>query len=271
MRIEVNEPNDPQIKVFQDLRDHVLRQKRERPGGDMAGIFIAEGDIVVERALNAGYELESLLIDAKRTKPMPALINDSVPQFAASDEVLQQITGYNIHRGCIACFRRKDLLTVDTVLAQMADDATLLIHENINNPTNMGVILRCAAALGVGGLLMDQTCSDPLYRRSVRVSMGEAFSMPYARFDDWPSGLSQVEEAGYEVWALTPADDAEDISQIRTDKKIALMLGAEAPGLTDQALAAATRKVKIPMTGTVDSLNVGVAAAIAFYAVQQNR
>jgi len=270
MNILISDPDDARINVFQGLRDHVLRQRRERPGGDMAGIFICEGDIPVERALYAGYELESVLVDAKRKKPMPAQIGDEVTIYQASPEVLQKITGYNLHRGCIACFKRRDLLTAEEVLGQMKSEQTLLILEGINNPTNMGVILRCAAGLGVGGLLLDSSCSDPLYRRSVRVSMGEAFALPYARLRHWSDGLELIKDAGYEIWALTPSERSQDLQIMKKpkEKKIALMLGTEATGLTEEALHIADKHVKIAMSGRVDSLNVGAASAIAFYAAQ---
>ncbi len=273
MRIDVTDPEDPQIEVFQGLRDHVLRQKRELPNGDMAGVFICEGDIVVERALAAGYRLESMLADARRTKPLPVSVPDEVPLFAAGPKVLQRVTGYHQHRGVLACFRRRDVPSVDEVVATLSEAATVLVVEGVNNPTNMGVILRCAAALGVEAFFLDQRCCDPLYRRSARVSMGEAFALPYARFGQWPEGLSGLHSAGFETWALTPDSAAEDIGRLSIDPtaRVALLLGAEGPGLSDDALGAVTRKVRIPMSGTVDSINVGSAGAVAFYAVQQAR
>lgn len=236
----------------------------------MAGVFVAEGDIVVERALRAGYRLASILIDAKRSKPLPEMIDPSVPIFAAGPEVLQRITGYHLHRGMLACFHRRALLTVDEVLATAK---TTVVVEGINNPTNLGVILRCAAGMGIDSFFLDPTCCDPLYRRSARVSMGEAFALPYARLDPFPDGLAPLRAAGFTLLALTPAADAVDISELvlGPDEPAALLLGAEGPGLTDSTQAAADLRVKIPMSGTVDSINVGSAAAVAFYAVGQAR
>ena len=273
MRIEVNDPEDPQIEVFQGLRDHVLRQKREQRDGDMAGVFICEGDIVVERAVAAGYRLESMLADARRTKPLPAAVPDDVPLFAAGPDVLQRVTGYHQHRGVLACFRRRPVPPPDEVLAALSNNSTILVIERVNNPTNMGVILRCAAALGVEAFFLDPRCCDPLYRRSARVSMGEAFALPYARFSAWPSGLGQLNDHGFETWALTPDVDSEDLGRIRVPEngRVALVLGAEGPGLTEEVKDQADRRVKISMSGTVDSINVGSAAAVAFYAVQQAR
>ncbi len=266
MRIEIDDPADPRIDVFQGLRDHTLRQVRERPDGDMAGVFIAEGDIVVERAMRAGYRLESMLVDAKRTKPLPVTIPGDVPLYACGPEVLVRITGYHLHRGVLACFRRRPLLDFD---AATSGARTVAVMENTNNPTNLGVVLRCAAALGVDAFLIDPTCSDPLYRRCGRVSMGEAYSLPYSRLDPFPEGLEPVRRAGFQLVALTPAPDAVPLDEIKLDPddRVAIMLGAEGPGLTEGALDAADIRVKIPMSGLVDSINVGSAAAVAFYGI----
>lgn len=270
MRIPVDDPLDPRIAVFQGLRDHVLRRRREQPGGDMAGVFVAEGDIVVERALRAGYRLRCALIDAKRTKPLPAIIDDGVPVYAAGPEVLQRITGYHLHRGVLACFDRRTLPAVDEVIVGAR---TLAVVEGINNPTNLGLILRAAVALGVDGYLLDPTSCDPLYRRCGRVSMGEAYATPYARLDPFPDGLSPLGEAGFRLLALTPGPAAGDIGDLdlADGDRVALLLGAEGPGLTEATMAACHARVRIPMSGGVDSINVGSAAAVAFYAVAQAR
>lgn len=270
MRIEVDDPEDPRIAVFQGLRDHVLRRRREQPDGDMAGVFVAEGDVVVERGLRAGYRLQSLLVDAKRTKPLPAVIDPEVPVYAAGPEVLQRITGYHLHRGVLACFLRRELPSFEQAVA---GSTTVAVMEGINNPTNLGVILRCAVGLGIDSYYLDPTCCDPLYRRCGRVSMGEAFATPYARLPAFPDGLEPLREAGFELVALTPEPEAEPIDQLRygTDDRVALLLGAEGPGLTEATLAACDRRVRIPMAGLVDSINVGSAAAVAFYALGQAR
>lgn len=274
--IPVDDPDDPRIHIFQGLRDHVLRQRRERKGGDMDGVFVSEGDLVVERALLAGYRLHGILVDGRRTKPLPDAVADDVPVYAAGPEVLQRITGYHLHRGMLACFHRRPVPGAADVLAGTAGEPpprTLALLEGVNNPTNMGVILRAAAGLGVDAFLLDPTCCDPLYRRSARVSMGEAFALPYARLDHLPDGLAPLRAAGVTVLALTPAPDADDIGELvlGPGERVALVLGAEGPGLTPATLAAADRRLRIPMAGRVDSINVGSAAAIAFYAVRQAR
>ena len=236
----------------------------------MAGVFVAEGDLVVERALRSGYTLHSILVDGRRSKPLPDLIPERVPIYAAGPAVLQRITGYHLHRGMLACFHRRPVLDVDEALG---DARTVVVLEGINNPTNLGVILRCAAGLDVDAFLLDPTCCDPLYRRSGRVSMGEAYALPYARLEGFPAGLEPLRRRAYTIVALTPAPDAEDIDliELQPDEPVALVLGAEGPGLTPAALDAADRRVRIPMSGTVDSINVGSAAAVAFHAVRAAR
>ncbi len=270
MRIDIDDPLDARIEVYQGLRDHVLRRRREGPGGDMAGVFVAEGDLVVARAVAAGYRLVSVLVDGKRTKPLPDEVADDVPVYAAGPEVLQRITGYHLHRGMLACFGRKAVPAPAEILPDLR---SIVICEGVQNPTNLGVIIRCAAGLDIDGLLLDPTTADPLYRRAGRVSMGEAFKLPHARLDPLPSGLDVVHDHGFTTLALTPAPDAIDIAELSfaPDERVAVVLGSEGPGLTDDTMRAATHRVAIPMTGTVDSLNVGVAAGIAFFGLRMAR
>ncbi len=247
-----------------------MRRERELPGGDMAGFFIAEGDIVVERALRAGYQLESMLVDGARTKPLPEPIPGDVPLFACGPQVLIHVTGYHLHRGVLACFRRRPLLDLHQALTGVR---TAVVLENINNPTNLGVILRCAAALDVDAFVMDKSCCDPLYRRCGRVSMGEAYSTPYARLGPFPEDLAQLSRRGFRLLALTPDPHAVDIGDLMLsdDEPVGILLGSEGPGLSTATLDAADDRLRIPMSGEVDSINVGSAAAVAFYAVQQAR
>lgn len=270
MRLPVDDPADPRIEVFRGLRDHTLRREREKPGGDMAGFFVAEGDLVVDRALRAGNELHAVLIDGRRRQPLPESIPDDVPVYAASPGVLEHITGYHLHRGMIACFWRPALRDPSDVLAA---GPTVAVAEGLNNPTNLGLILRAGAALGVDGFLLDPTSCDPLYRRAGRVSMGEAYDLPWAWLPSFPDGLDAVHAAGFATWALTPDPAGDDIADLEVgpDEPVALVLGAEGPGLTEATIAAATRRVRIPMAGRVDSLNVGSAAAVAFYALTTAR
>ena len=267
----VDDVSDERIEVFLGLRDKALRQRREAPGGDMDGVFIAEGDIVIERAAAAGYRLESVLIDAARARPLPSVVAAS-PVYAATPEVLDEIAGFGSYRGALGCFARRPVPSAEDVLA----DATLrsfAVVEGVNNPTNLGVLLRSASAFGIDALLLSPGSCDPLSRRCCRVSMGEGFAMAHAWLPEFPAGLDVLAGHDVEVWALTPSQDAEDISTLAVDpgQRVGLLIGAEGPGLSEGALAAARRRVRIPMSGAVDSLNAGAASAVGFYALQQAR
>ena len=271
MLIAVDEISDPRIDVSLGLRDKSLRQRREAPGGDLAGVFIAEGDIVIERAIAAGYKLRSVLIDAKRTRALPDQFDD-VDVFAAGEHLLEHIAGYRSYRGAMGCFYRKELNTLEDLLN---DDSikSVVVVEGINNPTNLGTIMRCAAGLGIEALLLSPDSIDPLSRRCCRVSMGEGFAIPYAWLSDMTTGIGAIKEAGIEVLAMTPRNGGTDIDTLKFERtdRVAVMLGSEGPGLSEVALSMATQLVRIPMFGSVDSLNVGNAAAVAFYALSQAR
>ena len=175
-----------------------------------------------------------------------------------------------MHRGALAAMGRLPLLDVAAVLPRAT---SVVVLEEVNSHTNLGAIFRCAAGLGMDAVLLSPTCADPLYRRSVRVSMGEVFAVPYARFGSWPAGLAELTAAGFTVLALTPDPAATSIDDlvISDGEKLALVMGAEGPGLSPAALIAASQRVRIPMANGVDSLNVAAAAAVACYAVQRAR
>ena len=267
--ISVEDPNDPRIAEFIGLRDADLRRRRELPDGDLAGIFVAEGDIVVARALRAGYRLRSLLVDATRTAPLPPDL-PAVPVYAAGPELVLAITGMAMHRGCIASFDRRPVPPPAEVLAGAT---RVVVLENLTNPTNLGVIARSAVALGADGLILDPSCCDPLYRRASRVAMGEVFGLPYAYAPRFPDGLDVVVDAGFSLLALTPDPAAESIDDLAfaPQERVALVLGAEGPGLSEATMARIGRRVRIPIHGGVDSLNVGAAAAIACYVLGRGR
>lgn len=269
-RIRVDDVDDPRIGDFVGLRDHGLRRRREAPGGDLAGIFIAEGDLVVERALRAGYEIRAALIDATRNQPLPEPVPDAVPVFAAGPEVVRRITGMAVHRGMMASFERRPVPPASEVLA---DATRVVVLEQVANPTNLGVIARSAVGLGANAMVLDPDCVDPLYRRASRVAMGEVFALPYARTARFPDGLAVLREYGFSLLALTPAEEAEPIDDLvfEPDERVALVLGAEGPGLTAETMTSVDRRVRIPLHGGVDSLNVGAAAAIACYVLGRGR
>lgn len=233
----------------------------------MESVFVAEGDPVVVRALRAGYELRTLLIDATRTQPLPdEVARADATVFGAGPDVLRRITGLGVHRGCMGVFLRRDLPSVSDVLVGAR---RVLVLEHVVNPINLGVICRSAVGLGMDGLILDEASVDPLYRRASRVAMGEVFEFPYARAGRFPEGLGELRSAGFSLVALTPAEGAESIDTVEfePDERVALVLGSEGPGLTGATLAACDRRVSIPLSGNVDSLNVGAAAAIACYAI----
>jgi tRNA G18 (ribose-2'-O)-methylase SpoU len=268
--VRVDDPVDPRIEEFLGLRDHDLRRRREGAGGDLHGIFIAEGDLVLERAVRAGYHLRSVLVDARRTQPLPAAVHPDATVFAAGPEVVMRITGMAMHRGLLASLDRGPGRPLDDVLR---DAVRLVVLENVNNPTNLGVIARSALGLGIDGLVLDPSCCDPLYRRASRVSMGEVFALPWARARRFPAGLDPVTDTGFSLLALTPDPRAEPIDDLTfaPDERVALVLGAEGPGLTDETMARIGRRVRIPLHGGADSLNVGAAAAIACYVLGRGR
>ncbi len=256
---EITDPADDRLGDYRALTDLELRTKWEPPNG----LFIAEGELVLRRALRAGYRPRSYLIDAKRVGQLADLPGDA-PVYAAAPAVLEQATGFHVHRGVLASFHRLPLLDAAGVLTTARRVAIL---EDVNNHTNIGAVFRGAAALGIDAVLLSPTCADPLYRRSVRVSMGEVFAVPYARLEPWPGGLAQVRGAGFTVLALTPAADAVPIQRLAAAQRAraALLLGAEGPGLSRHALAGSDVRVAIPMRRGVDSLNVAAAAAVAFW------
>jgi tRNA G18 (ribose-2'-O)-methylase SpoU len=188
----------------------------------------------------------------------------SAPVYSASYDVLRQLTGFNVHRGALASFHRKPLPSVAELLAS---SRRLVVLEDMVSHTNLGAIFRCAAALGMDGVVLSPSSADPLYRRSVRVSMGAVFSLPYARADVWPGVLDEIASAGFTRVALTPAEDAVDIENVaaRGHDRLALLFGSEGPGLTKGALKQSDVRARIPMSAGADSLNVAAASAVTFY------
>jgi tRNA G18 (ribose-2'-O)-methylase SpoU len=210
--------------------------------------------------------LKSLLIDASRGERIPAVVPPDVPHYFAGPAVVQEVTGIHLHRGLISVFYREELPAPEDLLANAH---RVVVLENVTNPTNMGVIVRSAAGLGIDALLLDPRSCDPLYRRALRVAMGEAFSLPFARLGYFPSGLDPLRRGGFRITALTPGTGATPIDQFSAspEEKVALLLGAEGPGLTRPTLELVDERLAIPMENGVDSLNVGAAAAVAFYAI----
>jgi tRNA G18 (ribose-2'-O)-methylase SpoU len=255
----ITDPDDPRLADYRALTDVDLRTRFEAPHG----LFIAEGDLVLRRAVAAGYRARSILVETKRLAQVSDL-ESAGPLFHGNEQVLERLTGFHVHRGVLASFHRRPLPTTDEVITGAR---RLVILEDVNNHTNVGAIFRGAAGLGMDAVLLSPSCADPLYRRSVRVSMGEVFAVPYARLDPWPGGLAAVAGAGFTLLALTPAPDAVPIQALTDEQRArpALVLGAEGAGLSPAAIRAASARVVIPMRRGVDSLNVAAAAAVAFW------
>ncbi|MDR7277918.1 TrmH family RNA methyltransferase [Catenuloplanes atrovinosus] len=257
---QITSPDDDRIADYRALTDVELRTRWEPPNG----LFIAEGELVIRRAARAGYRLRSVLVDAKRVDQLADLPGDA-PFYAATPPVLESITGFHVHRGVLASFHRKPPLTVTDVLT--GAHRRLAVLEGLNTHTNLGALFRSAAAFGMDAVVLSPDCADPLYRRAVRVSMGEVFAIPYAKAEDWPGALDEIRAAGFTLLAMTPAPDAVPLQGLSPAQRArpAVLLGAEGPGLTRRALAAADARVAIPMHRGVDSLNVATAAAVAFW------
>jgi tRNA G18 (ribose-2'-O)-methylase SpoU len=264
--ITIDDPADPRLADYTALTDVELRRRRE----PAEGLFIAEGEKVIRRAGAAGYGMRSMLLSAKWIDAMRDVIDAATaPVYAVAPALAEQVTGYHVHRGALASMQRKPLPEPADLLAGAR---RVLVMEAVNDHTNIGAIFRSAAALGMDAVLLSPDCADPLYRRSVKVSMGAVFSVPYARLTTWPHDLTTVvRAAGFQLLALTPSPDATDLTTLTPPPRLALLLGAEGPGLTSRALATADTRVRIPMSHAVDSLNVAAAAAVAFYAVNSGR
>jgi tRNA G18 (ribose-2'-O)-methylase SpoU len=261
--VAIDDPHDDRLADYRALTDVALRRRSEPENG----IFIAEGDLVIRRALRAGYPLRSALVSERWLPLLDAALADvDAPVFVGSEAVLEAITGFHVHRGALASMARRPLRRVEEVIAVAR---RVVVLEDVNSHTNVGAIFRCAAGLGMDAVLLSPRCADPLYRRSVRVSMGEVFAIPYATFESWPGGLDVLADAGFALRALTPDVSAPPIEAVPVapGERVALLLGAEGPGLSDAVLAR-SRRVRIPMANGVDSLNVAAAAAVACYALR---
>jgi len=260
--IEIDDPSDARLDDFRDLS--TADRRPDRPGG--RGLVIAEGVIVVRRLLDSPYPLRGLLGIPRRIEELvPELGDFDGPAYAVSADVMAQVVGFHLNRGVLAA---ADRAAQPDPVALMRDARMLAVLEGVGDHENLGALFRNAAALSVDGLLLGAGCSDPLYRRSVRVSMGHVLRVPFADLRPWPQGLDLLRANGFTVAALTPRAGAVDLRQCKlSGEKVALLLGSEGPGLTDEAIDAADVAVRIPMADGVDSLNVATAGAVAFHAL----
>jgi tRNA G18 (ribose-2'-O)-methylase SpoU len=291
--IHVSDPADPRLRDYANLTD---AQLRAADWSGERGVFIAEGELVVRRLLASRFPIRSLLLtesglerlaDAlpdSRSSPdsrslAPSLSRSFPDIYLAPTSVLQAIVGFPFHRGILACGQRLPDPPLDQMLATCR---TLLILEDLANVDNVGAIFRNAGALASAasldnaapsgaGILLSPGCCDPMYRKSLRVSMGQVLRVPFAKLQAWPETLDQISAAGFQVLALTPDSSAHDINSFNPlpNSRIALVLGAEGPGLSDAAFSRSTLRIRIPMAPGADSLNVATAAAIALSRLQR--
>ncbi|MGK2948942.1 MAG: TrmH family RNA methyltransferase [Acidimicrobiales bacterium] len=263
MAIErVTDLDDPRLADYHHLREPSRRMAVER----RRGIFTLEGRLSVEALLASRYRVRSLLVAEEHVERIAAQLVADVPIFALPATAMTEVTGVNFHRGVLAVAERPELPTVAEVTAGAS---TVLVLEGVNDHENIGSIFRNAAAFDVDAVVLDPATADPLYRRSTRVSLGHVLRVPFARADDWPGALGDLRAAGFTTVALTPDAGAVALGDLVAEapERVALVLGAEGPGLSPEALAAVDRRVRIPMAPGVDSVNVATAAAIALSAL----
>ncbi len=268
--IRVSDPADPRLADYTRLRDVNLRRHLEAEHG----LFMAEGDKVIRRAATAGFAPRSFLLTERRAEALDDVVAASgAPLYVVSEETAERVVGFDLHRGALAAYHRKPLPEPGEVLARAR---SIVVLEDLVDHTNVGAIFRSAAGLGVDAVVLAPRCADPLYRRSVKVSMGAVFTLPYTRLDDWYSGPDTLREAGFELMALTPGKGSlplrEAMDRLEPDARVGLLLGTEGDGLSARWLDRATSRVHIPMADRdVDSLNVTAAAAVACYELGRTR
>ena len=262
--IRVDDPGDSRIAPYRNVPDPDLLIQN--------GLFVAEGRMVVRRLIEGQrFSVQSVMVNDAALVPLREVLTtrDELPVYVVPQAVIDGITGFNIHRGCLAIAERprpRDWRDV------MRGARRAIALERIANADNVGSVFRSAAAFGVDAVLLERTCTDPLYRKAIRTSMGAALSVPFARTEPWPDALQELSRDDWNVVAMTTSRDAPPLSQIATDvsaRPFVVVVGHEGDGLSEVALAACTHHARIPMTNIVDSLNVATAAAIALYELSQ--
>ncbi|BBY86824.1 TrmH family RNA methyltransferase [Mycolicibacterium tokaiense] len=262
MLIDVTDPADPRLDDFRDLNS--IDRRPDLPSGK--GLVIAEGVLVAQRMLASRFSPHALLGTSRRFDELAAdLEGVDVPCYCASAEVMAEVVGFHLNRGVLAAARRAPELSVEQVI----DGArTVAVLEGVNDHENLGSIFRNAAGLGVDAVVFGAGCADPLYRRAVRVSMGHALLVPFAKAQHWPGDLMMLRDNGFRLLSMTPDAGALTLSDAVPElaqDRVAILVGAEGPGLRESTMRASDVRVRIPMARGTDSLNVATAAALAFY------
>jgi tRNA G18 (ribose-2'-O)-methylase SpoU len=260
--IDVTDPADPRLDDFRDLNS--VDRRPDLPTGK--GLVIAEGVLVVQRMLASRFVARAMLGTDRRLGELEADLDGvEAPYYRVDADVMAEVVGFHLNRGVLASAPRPPELSV----AQVLDGArTVAVLEGVNDHENLGSIFRNAAGLGVDAVVFGVGCADPLYRRAVRVSMGHALLVPYAWTEAWPKDLELLRDNGFRLLAMTPDPSAHTLAEAMTEmagEKVAILVGAEGPGLTEHVMRASDMRVRIPMSRGTDSLNVATAAALAFY------
>ncbi|MCW2856372.1 MAG: putative TrmH family tRNA/rRNA methyltransferase [Marmoricola sp.] len=258
--VTITSADDPRLADYRDLRDVQLRENLEAEHG----LFLAEGEKVVRRAIEAGFTARSFLMAPRWLDGLADVLDRSeAPVYVLPEAMAEEVTGFHVHRGALASLHRRPLAPLDDVLAGAR---SVLVLEDLIDHTNVGAVFRSGAALGFDAVLLSPRCADPLYRRAIKVGMGAIFTMPWTRVEDWHSGLTDLAARGFTTVALTLAPDAIPIEQaVAGVDRLALVLGSEGHGLSQRWEASAQRRAIIPMAAGIDSLNVAAASAVACY------
>lgn len=260
--VRIDDPDDARLDDYRRINDIVARAEME---GDE--FFLGEGYVPIDRMLDSGHSMRSVLLHPKRVKRfLPTMSRPEmagVPVYVAEQDVLAEVVGFNMDRCCLASGFRAHMPTVAELAAS---SRRLVVLEGLNDDQNVGAIARAGRAFGIDGMIISPTCNDPYQRRTVRVSMGEILHFPVSRasHSEWPGALRVLHEAGFETWALTPDRDAVDIWDLQVPDRVAVVLGTEGHGLEGATMDAATHRARISISSDVDSLNVGHAAAVTF-------
>ncbi|GAB6985476.1 TrmH family RNA methyltransferase [Nocardioides pyridinolyticus] len=258
--VEITDPADPRLADYRDLRDVELRKHLEAEHG----LFLAEGEKVVRRAVAAGFAPRSFLMAPRWLDGLSSeLSSTDAPCYVVSEDLAEEVTGFHVHRGALASLERRPLQSVSSVLAGAR---SVLVLEDLVDHTNVGAVFRSGAALGFAAVLLSPRCADPLYRRAVKVGMGAVFTTPWTRVPDWYDALPALSARGFTTVALTLAPDAVPLEDaVAGLDRVALVLGSEGHGLSARWEQSADRRAIIPMAAGIDSLNVAAASAVACY------
>lgn len=264
----ISRSDDPRLADYVGLTDVALRRRSEPANG----LYIAESEKVIRRALAAGHQTRSLLMSERWLDDLADLVEAServgTPVFVGDRDVIEAVTGFHLHRGALASMNRPEPARLDDVL----DGAhRVLVLEDVVDHTNVGAVFRSAAALGMDAVLVTPRCADPLYRRAIRVSMGTVFQVPWTRIDPWPQGVAELRRRGFTVAAMALSEESLSLADLAADppERLALVLGTEGDGLSPRTMTEVDLVVRIPMAGGVDSLNVAAAGAVAAWALRR--